>query len=109
MYIVMFEFVVKPGREADFLAAWPRVTQGIYLFKGSLGSRLHKSEEGQWIAYAQWPDRDTFERAAGVDMNEAYNVEHQAMRDALNLQDTRILYKMDVTCDYLQRRPFALE
>ena len=109
MYIVMFEFVVKPGREAEFLAAWPKVTQGIYLFKGSLGSRLHKSEAGQWIAYAQWPDRDTYERAATTEMNDTYHAEHQAMRDALNLEATRIVYKMDVECDYLQRRPFAVE
>ncbi|HCB09229.1 MAG TPA: antibiotic biosynthesis monooxygenase, partial [Alteromonas sp.] len=31
MFIVMFEFVPKTGKEADFLCAWPKVTQGIYL------------------------------------------------------------------------------
>lgn len=35
MFIVMFEFVPKPGKDADFLAAWPKVTQGIYLFKAA--------------------------------------------------------------------------
>lgn len=108
MFIVMFEFVPMPGKEADFLAAWPKVTQGIYLFKGSLGSRLHKNEDGQWIAYAQWPDRATWEHSEALRMRDDYESQRTRMHDALNLQDTRILYKMDVVCDYLQRRPFAV-
>lgn len=37
MFMVMFEFVPKAGEENNFLNAWPTVTQGIYLFHGSLG------------------------------------------------------------------------
>lgn len=109
MFIVMFEFVPKTGKEADFLCAWPKVTQGIYLLHGSLGSRLHKDEEGRWIAYAQWPDRATWEQAATNSMSEDYEQQRMHMHDALNLETTRILYKMDVACDYLQRRPFAVD
>ena len=109
MFIVMFEFVPKTGKEADFLRAWPKVTQGIYLFHGSLGSRLHKDEEGRWIAYAQWPDRATWEQAAANIMSEDYEQQRTHMHNALNLEATRILYKMDVACDYLQRRPFAVD
>jgi hypothetical protein len=27
---------------------------------GSLGARLHRSDEGTFIAYAQWPDRESW-------------------------------------------------
>ncbi len=106
MFVVMFEFVVKPGCEDAFLQHWPKTTQGIYLFCGSLGSRLHRNENGEFIAYAQWPDKATWEKAAEVAMSDEYESHRQAMRDALNLEETRILYKMEVDIDYLQRRPF---
>ncbi len=108
MYIVMFEFVVKPGKTEAFLAAWPKVTQGIYLFKGSLGSRLHKSDEGKWIAYAQWPSKQVYEQAASITMSKDYEAQRAAMHDALNLEGTKTLYQMDVKVDYLQRRAFAV-
>ncbi|MCU7553204.1 antibiotic biosynthesis monooxygenase [Alteromonas sp. ASW11-19] len=108
MYIVMFRFVVKPGKEAQFLAAWPTTTQGIYLFKGSLGSRLHRNKNGEFIAYAQWPDEATWQAAASIEMSEDYEQSREDMRAALNLESTEILHEMEVEVDYLQRRPFAV-
>ena len=29
---------------------------------GGLGSRLHRGEDGLWLAYARWPDRASWER-----------------------------------------------
>ncbi len=108
MYIVMFRFVVKPEKEAQFLAAWPATTQGIYLFKGSMGSRLHRDKRGDFIAYAQWPDEATWQAASSVMMSDDYEQARQNMRDALNLESTEILHEMEVEIDYLQRRPFAV-
>ncbi len=109
MYIVMFEFVVKPGAEQQFLDAWAKTTQGIYLFKGSLGSRLHRDKSGAFIAYAQWPDKATWEKAAEIEMSPEYERYRAEMREALNLESTRTLYEMEVETDYLQRRPFSVE
>lgn len=105
----MFQFVVKPGCEAAFLKAWPSATQGIYLFKGSLGSRLHRNKNGELIAYAQWPDRQTWENSAKLEMSPAYEAEITKMREALDLEETRTLFEMEVEVDYLQRRPFAMD
>lgn len=109
MYIVMFEFVVKPGAEQQFLDAWAKTTQGIYLFKGSLGSRLHRDKSGAFIAYAQWPDKATWKKAAEIQMSPEYERYRAEMREALNLESTRTLYEMEVETDYLQRRPFSVE
>ena len=108
MFIVMFEFVVKEGFEDQFLEAWPSATQGIYLFKGSLGSRLHKNINGEYIAYAQWPDKQAWEASATIQMSPDYEKHRDLMENALNVESTKILYKMDVEMDYLQRLPFAL-
>lgn len=106
MFIVMFEFVVKPGYEAQFLSAWPKTTQGIFLFKGSLGSRLHRDKDGTFIAYAQWPDEDTYRQASKIDMSAEYERQRQLMRESLNIESTKTLYEMEVEIDYLHRRGF---
>jgi len=103
----MFEFVVKEGFEEQFIKAWPSVTQGIYLFKGSLGSRLHKNVNGEYIAYAQWPDQKTWEASSEIEMSPDYEMHRESMRESLNLESTKILYQMEVEIDYLQRRTFA--
>ena len=42
--------------EAQFIDGWKRVTRAIYDTCGSYGSRLHRCEDGTWLAYARWPD-----------------------------------------------------
>ncbi|MBT3136378.1 antibiotic biosynthesis monooxygenase [Alteromonas sp. ALT199] len=106
MFIVMFEFVVKDGYREQFLEAWPKTTQGIYLFKGSLGSRLHIDKSGAFIAYAQWPDETTYRAANDIEMSAEYEEYRTKMRDSLNLESTKILYEMEVEVDYLHRRVF---
>ena len=54
MFIALYQFSVKPGHEQAFRQAWLELTQGIYLQRGSLGSRLHRDMGGQFIGYAQW-------------------------------------------------------
>ena len=106
MFVVMFEFVVKTGYEEQFLSAWPKTTQGIFLFKGSLGSRLHRHKNDTFIAYAQWPDEETYRQAAKIEMSAAYEQQRQLMRESLNLESTKTLYEMEVEIDYLHRRVY---
>jgi quinol monooxygenase YgiN len=63
MFCVIYRWQLKPGREDDFLAAWERLTRAIRDDRDGLGSRLHRAENGLWVAYAQWPDRATWEAA----------------------------------------------
>ncbi len=62
MFIVLYQFKVKSNREQEFCQAWHAGTIGIYESRGSLGSRLHKSEDGTYIAYAQWPSAEQYEK-----------------------------------------------
>lgn len=106
MFVVMYKFVVKDGFREQFLSAWPKTTQGIYLFKGSLGSRLHIDKEGAFIAYAQWPDEATYKIASDIEMSPEYEQQRRKMLESLNLESTKVLYEMEVEVDYLHRKTF---
>tara|TARA_Y100001936_G_scaffold252425_1_gene311997 strand:+ start:2550 stop:2885 length:336 start_codon:yes stop_codon:yes gene_type:complete len=60
-FCIVYRFKVLSGREADFKDAWIRLTEAYKRDRGGLGSRLHQAEDGLWVAYAQWPDKQTWE------------------------------------------------
>ncbi|MBI3651493.1 MAG: antibiotic biosynthesis monooxygenase [Acidobacteria bacterium] len=61
MFTVIYRWKVKAGCEEQFRDAWRRATEAIYQTHQSLGSRLHRCDDGRWLAYAQWPDRRHWE------------------------------------------------
>lgn len=63
MFIVIYRWRLKEGLESVFRQGWCEMTESIYRTRGSLGSRLHQAEDGTWVAYAQWPDEETWRRA----------------------------------------------
>jgi heme-degrading monooxygenase HmoA len=72
VFIVIYRWRLKEGRESVFRQGWCEMTGSIYIMRGSLGSRLHRSEDGTWVAYAQWPDEETWRKAReGGTANEA--------------------------------------
>ncbi len=66
MFIAVYRWKLKEGQEDAFREGWRRRTEEIYRKCGSLGSRLHRAEDGTWVGYAQWPDRATWGAASGV-------------------------------------------
>ena len=66
MFVALYRWKVKEGRARDFREGWRQRTKEIYRQAGSLGSRLHQAEDGTWVAYAQWPDRQTYDAAQNV-------------------------------------------
>lgn len=63
MYVVVYGWHVKPGKEDQFRDAWRRGTRAIARIYGGLGSRLHRERDGRFIGVAEWPDRATWQRA----------------------------------------------
>ncbi len=57
---------MKAGYERNFQTGWHQRTEEIYRTCGSFGSRLHQAEDGSWVAYAQWPDRETYDAAQSI-------------------------------------------
>lgn len=101
MFVVVYEFDVKPGMEQDFADAWLEVTKGIYKNYGSYGSRLQRDKSGKYIGYAQWPDRETWSRDWPAE--EFLAEPRQRMRSCLVSSST--VYEAEVVADYLQQQP----
>ncbi|TXH03418.1 MAG: antibiotic biosynthesis monooxygenase [Nevskiaceae bacterium] len=76
-FVVIYQWRLKDGREPQFLKAWAALTVHLQAHRGAGASRLHRTDYGTLMAYAQWPDQATWERSC--DAHEA----DQALSDAL--------------------------
>ena len=100
MFCIIYKFTVKPGDEDLFRQSWSAVTQWFYQHAGSLGSRLHYSTTGEFIAYAQWQTRAQWEQQTARADAELQR-HRQVMREACN--EIEVLYELDVVDDWLRR------
>lgn len=55
---ILYHWRLKPGREAEFRAAWAEGTRLIHQTCRSYGARLHEGEDGLFWSYALWPSED---------------------------------------------------
>ena len=99
MFVVIYSFKIKKGRDQDFISSWQGLTKLIYKHEGSLGSRLHKKSELEYIAYAQWPDKNTWKNSGDSLPKEADQF-RQLMRASCESIDT--LYELDSVKDLLK-------
>lgn len=100
MHVVLYRFEVKSGLEDQFLQAWNDLTQLIYTHENSRGSRLHKERGQTYIAYAAWPDKNTFKNA-GDNLPESAEVVRKAMRKSCSAIE--VLHELEVVSDLLAR------
>jgi hypothetical protein len=63
MFAVIYQAFVKPGFEMQYQQSWKRVAEYFIENCGALGSCLHKTDEGMWVAYSRWPDQVTRDAA----------------------------------------------
>ena len=98
MFVAIYRWKIKPGMELEFRRNWE---EGTKLFRdqhGALGSRLHKSEDGMWAAYAQWPSREIYYRKR--DLSDVHNSYLQKMRQCVDGETLVETY--EVVSDLLQ-------
>jgi heme-degrading monooxygenase HmoA len=63
MFVVLYRWRIRDDHEEEFVKAWSR-NSDIYLKEfGSLGSRLHRGNDGLWYSYAQWPSEQARKEA----------------------------------------------
>lgn len=86
MFVVIYRWHLHEGREEQFVEAWSAMTRSIREQCGSFGSRLHRDDEGTWVAYAAWPDEATWQAcspdnpAAGAAMAASVAQDFEPMR-----------------------------
>ncbi|MEJ6080466.1 IS66 family transposase [Vibrio sp. 1-Bac 57] len=105
MLAVILEFDVIDGMEEQFKTSWAETTKLIYQHFGSLGSRLHHSENGKFIAYAQWPSLDVYENDHywPIDTNQA----RDRMRSTLKIGKPTVLHKLILDTDLLKTTTYT--
>lgn len=59
MFAVIYRGYLKPGKESEYQEAWHRVAQYFVEQRGAIGSCLHRTSDGMWLAYSRWPDKKT--------------------------------------------------
>jgi hypothetical protein len=59
MFAVIYRGFIKQGTEDEYKNLWRKVATYFIQHRGALGSCLHKTQEGEWIAYSRWPDKQT--------------------------------------------------
>jgi len=59
MFAVIYRAFIKSGLELEYQEAWRQVASYFVKYRGALGSCLHKTTEGMWVAYSRWPDKET--------------------------------------------------
>lgn len=102
-FAVIYQFKVIQGKEEQFQTNWKRMTELIYEFENSFGSRLHIEKNGSYIAYAVWPDKATWENAGHNLPIEAEQVRHE-MRGSCS--DVQTLFEMEIEEDLLMKQQF---
>jgi heme-degrading monooxygenase HmoA len=103
MFVAVYWWQVHPGKEEQFRAAWRRGTELITARYGSLGSRLHRSEDGRFIGIAEWPDRAAWQTAFEAKMAYDEPATRTAFVDAIADAAQEPLLLLDVTDDLLLR------
>ena len=103
MHCVLYKFIVKEGQTENLFESWLDLTKLIYNYEGSLGSRLHKVSELEYIAYAQWPNKDFFDNAGDNIPDTEADPIRQRMKASCKIIET--LYEMEMIEDYLQTKP----
>ena len=98
MFTVVYRFEVRANREMEFIEHWAALTKLIKQFEGGLGSRLHKSDQTIYHAYAQWPDKNTWEKS-GDNMPPEATAIRESMRECIISSST--VLEMDVVKDLL--------
>jgi heme-degrading monooxygenase HmoA len=80
-FIVLYRWRLHPGTESSFVAAWSRTSDLLRSQRGSLGSRLHRGDDGLWYSYAQWPSATARDDAFALGVVDAEAAD--AMREAI--------------------------
>lgn len=91
MFTVLYTFRAKPGMEETFQRSWAFITEEYMRTRGSLGSRLHKDENGTFVAIALWPDREHWEAQGPTDSPELANARDRMREACEEIQTTHEL------------------
>ena len=99
MFVALYRWRIKPELETQFIEAWSEITAYYRENFDSLGSRLHRGDDGIFYAYAQWKSAGQRENAfQNTTKNEAGTI----MREAIEESFPEV--RLEILSDYLVGR-----
>ena len=98
MHAIIYSFKVKEGHNDLFEQVWEDLTQQFIKHAGGSGSRLHKRDEQEYVAYAQWESEDSIVNAWNLMPNEAKELSDK-MKSYCEKIET--LFELEVVKDLL--------
>ncbi len=63
MFVMLYRWKLRLGKEEQFVEAWSEITDYFRREFDSLGSRLHRGDDGLYYAFAQWKSAEDREKA----------------------------------------------
>ncbi|HEY8562659.1 MAG TPA: antibiotic biosynthesis monooxygenase [Pyrinomonadaceae bacterium] len=96
MFVILYRWRVKSEKEAEFVEAWSEITAYYRENFDSLGSRLHRGEDGVFYAYAQWKTAAQRENAF---LNSSKIEAAKKMREAVAESFDEV--RLEILADYL--------
>ncbi len=100
MFAAIYKFKVFPECEQKFFHSWRELTKLLMEYEGGLGSRLHSSvEENVYIAYAQWPNREMWEKQPKTNLPESAEEMRNLMRECC--VEISTIHELEVVEDLL--------
>ena len=63
MFAVIYRGYTKKGLDSEYQQAWAKVAQHFVSNCGAIGSCLHQTQDGMWVAYSRWPNKATRDAA----------------------------------------------
>lgn len=61
MYITLYQWQLKPGKEQQFIEAWTRLTTQLQNTTPQVSAKLLKTLQGEWVALIEWPSQKEWE------------------------------------------------
>lgn len=59
MFAAIYQSYIKPELEEEYQKLWNQIANYFIQYRGAIGSCLHKTEDGRWLAYSRWPAKTT--------------------------------------------------
>lgn len=63
MFAVIYQSYIKSGLEQEYQQLWNQIACYFVEHRSAIGSCLHKTADGMWLAYSRWPDKATRDAA----------------------------------------------
>lgn len=96
-FAVLYRWRLKPEKEDQFVQAWSVTSHLLLTERGSLGSRLHRGDDGIWYSYAQWPSVEA--RKEAFDLGPIDAGARDLMREAIEEELPEIV--LESVADFL--------